>query len=292
MTISLLDWPDSLDPMSGSINYLTTLFSTTFGTSDPMLSALYSSVGGSATKDPVAELQSAQQNETQDIKVTGAQPEVQRALKQFTLAVNSAKSVTQLLANPAVMKVLLTANGMQDQIGYTALATKALTSDLTKPNSLANVLTDTRWKTMAQTYNFAANGLKTIQTPAALASIAAAYTKATWEAGEDAVAPGLAQALDFKARASTATSVDQILGDPTFRTVVTTALGIPQEIAFQSITAQEKAISTRLDVKKLQDPKFVATMAEQYLIANSGSSSAASTPDLTTLAIQGQGLLI
>jgi hypothetical protein len=279
--------------MSGSVNYLTSLFSASFGAPDPLLSALYGSGSGSATQDPVTALQSAELNETQDLKVTAAQPAVQRAVTAFTQAVNSAKSVTQLLSSPAVMNVLLTANGMQDQIGYTALATKTLTSDLSDQKSLANQLTDTRWKTLATTYNFAVNGLSSIQTPAAIASITAAYTKATWEAGEDSVAPGLSKALDFKARASTMTSVDDILGDPTIRSVVTTALGIPQQIAFQDITAQENAITTRLDVRKLQDPKFIATMAQQYLIANAGSvaASSSSSSDLTSLAIQSQGLL-
>jgi hypothetical protein len=277
--------------MSGSTSYLTSLFGATFGATDPLLNALYGSGGGAATQNPVVALRSAEQNETHDIKVTGAQRDVQQAIKQFTRAVNSAKSVTQLLANPAVMKVLLTANGMQDQIAYTALATKALTSDLSDPKSLANVLTDTRWKSMAKSFNFATNGLQAIQTPTVIATVAAGYTKAVWEAGEDAVAPGLSKALDFKARASTMTSVDQILGDRSIRSVVTTALGIPQQIAFQNLAAQENAISRRLDVTKLQDPKFVETFAQQYLIANAGSTSAASTPDLTTLAIQGQGLL-
>jgi hypothetical protein len=87
------------------------------------------------------------------------------------------------------------------------------------------------------------------------------------------------------------TSVDQILGDPSIRSVVTTALGIPKQIAFQTLRAQEKAISNRLDLAKLQDPKFVETFAKRYLIANSGSSSAESTPDLTTLSVKGMGVL-
>jgi hypothetical protein len=275
--------------MSGSANPLTTLFNTTFGAGDSLLNALYGSGSGSATQNPVVALQSAEKNETQDIKVTGARPDVKMAISQFTKAVSSAKTVAELLANPTIMKVLLTANGMQDQIGYTALATKALTSNLTDPKSLANVLTDTRWKGLATSLNLA-SGLKSIQSPAVIAAITAAYTKATWEAGEDAVAPGLSKALDFKARAASMTSVDQILGDPVIRSVVTTALGIPQQIAFQELRAQEKAISSRLDVTKLQDPKFVETFAQRYLIANSGSSSATSTPDLTTLAVQGAGL--
>jgi hypothetical protein len=278
--------------MSGSINYLTSLFSASFGPVDPLLNALYGSGSGSSTQNPVVALQSAEQNQAQDVKATGAQPAVQLAIKQFTQAVNSATSVTQMLSNPAVMNVLLTANGMSDQIGYTALATQALTSNLSDPNSLANQLTDTRWKTLAQTYNFAANGLSAIQNPAAIAAVASAYTQMTWETNEDSVTPGLSNALAFKTQASTVTSVDQILGNPTLRTVVTTALGIPEQIAFQDITAQENAISTRLDITKLQNPKFVETFVQQYLIANSGSTSASSTPDLTTLSVMGQGLVV
>ena len=197
---------------------------------------------------------------------------MQRAITAFTQAVNSAKSVTQLLSNPAVMNVLLTANGMSDQIGYTALATKALTSNLSDPNSLANSLTDTRWKTLAADLQLRR------QRPAAPSRTQRpsprsphAYTKATWEKNEDAVTPGLSNALAFKAQASTITSVDQILGNPTLRTVVTTALGIPEQIAFQNLGAQENAISTRVDIKQFQDPKFVESFTQRYLIANSGS---------------------
>jgi RNase H-fold protein (predicted Holliday junction resolvase) len=276
--------------MIGSVSYLSSLFNMAVGPSDPILGALYGN--GGASHNPVTALQSAERNQTQDIKVTGAQPQVQLAIKNFTRAVNSAKSVTQLLANPAVMNVLLTANGMRDQIGYTALATKALTSKLSDANSLVNKLTDTRWKTMAQTYNFAAGGLSAIQNTKAIASIAAAYTKATWQAGEDAVTPGLSNALAFKAQAAGITSVDQILGNPTIRAVVTTALGIPQQIAFQPLMAQENAISTRLDIKQLQNPKFVETFAQRYLIANASlASTTSTTPDLSTLAIQGRGIL-
>jgi hypothetical protein len=278
--------------MSGSLSYLTTLFSSSFGAGDSLLDAIYGIGGTGSTQDPVQALQSAETNETQDLKVTGAQPAVQQAIKQFTQAVNSATTVTQLLSNPSVMNVLLTANGMSDQIGYTALATKALTSNLSDPNSLANQLTDTRWKTLAQSYNLAADGLKAIQNPTAIASIAAAYTKATWETSEDSVTPGLSNALAFKAEASTITSVDQILGDPTLRTVVTTALGIPEQIAFQDLGAQENAITSQLNISQFQDPKFVESFVQRYLIANAGSSAASSTPDLTTLAVQGQGIVV
>ena len=88
---------------------------------------------------------------------------------------------------------------------------------------------------MAQNYNFSATGLASFQNPATIASIANLYATDTWETNQDSVTPGLSNALAFKAQASTITSVDQILGDPTMRTVVTTALGIPEQIAFQDL---------------------------------------------------------
>jgi hypothetical protein len=280
--------------MSSSLSYLTTLYSNSFGGGSSLLDTIYG-IGGSpaGSTDPVQALQSAEQNQTQDVKVTAAQPMVKASIAAFTQAVSSAKSMTQLLANPQFMNVLLTANGMSDQIGYTALATKALTSNLGDPKSLANQLTDTRWKTLAQTYNFSSTGLATFQNPATIASIASAYATATWQTSQDQVTPGLTNALAFKAQASTISSVDQILGNPTMRAVITTTLGIPQEIAFQSLNAQEKAISLRIDITQFKSPSFVESFVQRYLIANAAntSSSASSTPDLTTLAIQGQGIL-
>ena len=281
--------------MSGSLSYLSILYGDSSSGGSSLLDTIYGiGSSGAGSTDPVQALQSAEQNQTQDVKVAAAQPIVKAAVGAFTQAVSSAKSMTQLLANPQFMNVLLTANGMSDQIGYTALATKALTSNLSDPNSLANQLTDTRWKTLAQKYDFSANGLKSLQNPATIAGIANDYATASWETSQDQVTPGLSNALAFKAQASTITSVDQILGDPTMRTVVTTTLGIPEQIAFQSLDAQEKAISSRIDITQFQDPKFVESFTQRYLIANASntSSSGSSTPDITSLAIQAQGILV
>jgi hypothetical protein len=283
--------------MSTSLSYLTTLFAGSFGGGSSLLDTIYGIGTSSAgSTDPVQALQQAEQNQTQDVKITAEQPAVNVAITAFTQAVNSATSMTQLLANPAFMNVLLRANGMSDQIGYTALATQALTSNLGDPKSLANQLTDTRWKTLAQNYDFSSTGLASFQNPATIAAIANLYATDTWETNQDTVTPGLSNALAFKAQASTIASVDQILGNPMMRTVVTTALGIPEQIAFQDLNAQEQAVSTRLgDVAQFQNPTFVTSFVQKYLIANAANASASassSKPNLTTLAIQAQGLLV
>src|SRR3954453_10560668 len=128
------DNPEASAAMSvyaSTLTTLTTLYGTsTAGSGSSLLDALYglgTSSSGASRQSPVQALRQAEQNKTQLAKATAAQANVKTAIVAFTKAVNSAKSVKQLLSNPAVINVLLTANGMSDQTGYTALATKALT---------------------------------------------------------------------------------------------------------------------------------------------------------------------
>jgi hypothetical protein len=264
--------------MSGSVNlsipsYLPTLFASS-SPGDSLLATLYGNAGPTpGTMNPISALQQAKTGETSQVAVIAADPQVKRDLAQFTAALAAAKTPAQLLANPAALKVLLTANGLGDQLTYTALATKALLSDPSKPNSLASQLPDSRWLTMNKTYAFATKGLALLKDPKTIAAITSGYTEVLWRTGLDKTTPGLSNALDFQARASTITSVDQVLGDPTFRDVITTALGIPKEIAFQSITAQEQAISTRIDLTQFKDPKFVTQFTQRYLIASQQAAS-------------------
>ena len=76
--------------------------------------------------------------------------------------------------------------------------------------------------------------------------------------------------------------------------MVTTALGIPKQIAFQSLTAQETAITNRLDITKLQDPKFVKALTNQYLLAMQQNklASTGNNPDPMSVALHTGGLVV
>jgi uncharacterized protein DUF1217 len=284
--------------MDVALTYLTSLYKSGSTTgSGSLLATLYGFAGQSTAsgQNAAAALTSAEKNQTKRIEATAQQPEVKRAIDAFTKGVSSAKSVSALLADPNVMRVLLTANGLADQMSYTALARRALQSDLNDPKSLANTLSDTRWKSVAQTYDFAAKGLGVIQKPEVISAVADAYAEVVWRQSLDATTPGLSNALTFRAEAAKFTSADQILGDPVMRKVVTTALGIPLQIAFQPLEAQERAITSKLDVSKLQDPKFVENFAQRYLLAANGSGTNGSTTtstDLSTLAVKSRGLIV
>lgn len=265
--------------------------SSLFGSDPSLLATAYGLNGNAGSgQSPIIALATAERDQARDIKRTAAEPEVARAIKTFTAAVKGATDVRQLLANPGAMRVLLIANGLGDQANFTALARKALMSNPADPKSVVNQLTDLRWKPVVKTYQFATKGLSVIKDPKVIDTVAGAFAEFSWRQSLEKSTPGLSKALTFRAQAAKFTSADQILGDAVMRDVVTTALGIPKQIAFQPLEAQEKAITTRLDIKKLQDPKFVENFTKRYLM--NVTADAATTPDLTTLATRLRGLVV
>lgn len=275
-------------------SYLTSLLSGS--TQSSMTSLILSAADGGAvtsTANPLTALSRAEQDQTQEIAATAKEPQVQRAIQAFTTAVQNATTPQQLLSNPQALNVLLTANGLGDQVGYTALATQTLLSNINDSNSLVNQLGNSSWTSAVQTYDFANKGLSVIQNPQVIQTITNAYAQITWYQSLDATTPGLSDALTFRGEASSITSVDQILGDPVMRNVVTTALGIPEQIAFQPLEAQEKAISSRLDISKFQNPQFVESFTQRYLLAaqQQAAQSSSTSSTLEALAVRAEGVI-
>jgi hypothetical protein len=89
------------------------------------------------------------------------------------------------------------------------------------------------------------------------------------------------------------TNATQILGNSVMRSVVTTALGLPPQIAYQSLNAQEQAITSRIDISKFQDPHFVQTFADRFLAVKQATSQsgAGRSSSLVALAAQAQGIV-
>ena len=69
--------------------------------------------------------------------------------------------------------------------------------------------------------------------------------------------------------------------------MVTTALGIPKEIAYQSLDAQAKAITDHVDITKFKSSNFVEQFTRRYLVAKATDTS---TQSSTTT--QNSGLLV
>jgi hypothetical protein len=245
-------------------SYLPALFGPT--SRGPSLLAAVNSYA-SEPVDPVVALDQAMVNQTSQIAVISADPRVKHDVVHFARALLTATSPAQLLADPVALKVLLTANGLGDQATNNSLATRVLLEDASQANSLVNHLSDPRWLAVNKTYAFATNGLAGLRDPPAVAAVTDRYAEVVWRASLDQETPGLANAVDFVRRASSITSADQIVDDPTLRMVVMTALGLSNATTPGTRSARSQAVRSRLDVASFGDPTFVRDFARRYLIA-------------------------
>lgn len=221
-----------------------------------------------------AALKQAEANEEKLLASLRKDPVIQRELARYEKVAKAAASIDDVMKDPIARKVFLTANGLASQVDYVGLATRALNSDLTDEKSLANQLagTNAAWRETVLAYNFHALGVTIIQTTNALRDIADNYVAEKRLDRLDEQLPGLGSAILFKRVAASLDTSTKILGSGIGREVITIALGLPSQLAVQSIEAQEKAIEQRLDPKKLSEPAYVDRLVQRYLIALNGGS--------------------
>lgn len=243
---------------------------TSTGGGTDILSILYGGGTGTSTASPtgspLTDLKLARAKEKEDVAKEAKTAPVARDIKAFKDGVAKARTIQDALSNPNVMKVLLTANNLSKYIQYPAAAKKALLSDPSKSDSLANRLGDSTLRNAAKSFNFAKNGLDALKKSGVIDSLSNGYAEVRWRESLESATPGLSNAMTFLNQAKSIKTADDILGDTVNRDVVLTALGVPREIAFQNLEAQEKAVSSRVDMAKFQDPKFVAKLTNQYLL--------------------------
>ncbi|MEI6159102.1 MAG: DUF1217 domain-containing protein [Roseococcus sp.] len=211
------------------------------------------------------------------------EPQQKRAMEQFKRAVDRAPDVKTALRDPRVLQVITTALGIPEGANQVGLATRVLLSDLKDSTSLANRLGDKRWRSAAETLDLAARGIQALRDPQLQAGLADGLRRAQWNRNLEQEQPGLGDAVLFKEHATAVDSnIYAVLGDPIIRRVVTGALGLPPEIAIQSVETQARAVRARLDITKLEDPKEVQRLAERYLMNRANENTGTNLSNLLT----------
>ena len=192
-------------------------------------------------------------------------PQIQRKLAAFELAVGKARDLEAALKDPRVLAVLLPAMGLGDQLDFPGLARRVLTADPADTKSLLNQLSDGRWKDAVTALDLKGRGIAALRDPANIARFDKGLRSLQWRQSLDQTNAGISDALYFKQVAANVTTTYGLLGNAVLRRVVTGALGLPQELALQSVEAQSRAIDKRLPIGDLRNPKKVERLIERYL---------------------------
>lgn len=201
-------------------------------------------------------------------------PTFNRDMQRFERAIRDAPDARAIARDPTVQRILATVVGLTGQIAESrGLMERVLLSDTSDPNSVAQRLgrSNPQLLRLAQVLDLGGSGVTRAKSDENIAAIRAAYAENLNRRNLDQTTPGLAAALSFVERAQSARTAIDVLADPALREVVTRSLGLPAQLALQSVEAQARAIEARLDVSRLRDPRFVEQFAQRYLTVVNGS---------------------
>ncbi|MCM0019960.1 MAG: DUF1217 domain-containing protein [Tagaea sp.] len=194
---------------------------------------------------------------------------VENAHANFETAVRGMKSTDELFEakNYRALEYVLTAYGLQSEIGNTGKLKRVLDSDLADENSLANRMDDQRFRDMAAALDFKNGGLSNLKDDGIRGGIRARYEREAYRVDLGAQNPALRQAEYFKNNIANVSDIYGVLGDRTFREVVQKVAGIPPEVAYQGVEAQARVFEKHFDTSKADDPAYIERFVQRFLAA-------------------------
>ncbi len=147
-------------------------------------------------------------------------------------------------------------------------------SDPNNKSSVANQLSGTNSKFLSADQTLLLNqGLSNLQDPSTIQALITNFQSNTFEQGVATTDQNVANARYFaknianavKSASTSTNAVYAILGDSVMRTVVTTALGFPKQLAVLPVADQAAEVSKRLNVQQFSNPTFVSQFVTRYL---------------------------
>lgn len=191
-------------------------------------------------------------------------PEVARESEYYLSKIGSIKSVDDFMADSRIYNFALKAHGLEDMAYAKAFIRKVLTEGTDSAEDFANKLSDSRYKDLAASLNFAGLGAAATAVDRAQKGVVDKFQRQTLEedAGEENM--GVRLALYFERTAPTIKSGMEILADDALSEVVRTTLSLPDEIIGADIDRQSKYIEEAINIKDFQDPTKVGKFLERF----------------------------
>jgi hypothetical protein len=193
------------------------------------------------------------------------QPTIQKDVAYFLDKAPKVKTVDEFLSDRRLMKVALTAFGLEDEMQYLGRMRKVLSESLTKPDALANKLADPRFKAIAKAFMFGDIGVGNLKLNFFRNEVIDGFLTNGFEKFLGEQNPALREAEYFRRKIGEVENTYNILGDRVLRSVVVTTFGLPDAIALQSIEKQKALIDARVKIKDLKDPAFVEKFIQRFL---------------------------
>jgi hypothetical protein len=212
---------------------------------------------------------------------TAQSPAVEREAAYYLENIGKVRSVDDLMADDRLYRFATEAFGLGDMSYAKAFIRKVLEEGVDDRSSLANRLSDGRYREFAEAFNFARYGATTTTFGRTQQGTVDRYVRQALEEDAGRQNEGVRLALYFERKAASIDSPMDILADPALLKVVQVATGLSPLTAAADIDRQAAMISARLDVDELQEPdklaRFLARFTSMWELENRPQAAAAPT---------------
>ena len=217
------------------------------------------------------------QDLTKSLARTAAKPDVQRDKEYYEANIGKVRTVDEFLNDRRLFGYAMKAHGLEDMTYAKAFMKKVLESDLSKADSFARKLIDTRYIAFARAFSFSIDGTVKSATPfvqsdAQIDDTVGLYTEHRVRQG----AAAAAEVQYYQTQLTTMTSVDQLVNNERLFAYTLTAFGLDPTIASET-TIRNVLTSDLSDpdsvANTLGDIRYVA-LAAAFNFESDGSVAA------------------
>ncbi|QRM54224.1 DUF1217 domain-containing protein [Sinorhizobium sp. BG8] len=192
------------------------------------------------------------------------QPDVKRESEYYLSKIGSIKTIDEFFADTRVYNYAMKAHGLEDMAYAKAFMRKVLTEGVDNDDAFANKLSDSRYKDLVESLNFARNGEAATAFDRAQKGVVEKFNRQTLEVEAGEENSGVRLALYFERMASSITSGYSIIADDALSQVVRTVLQLPDAFAASDVDRQSAYYEEELDLADFQDTTKVAAFLERF----------------------------
>ena len=201
---------------------------------------------------------------------------LKREIAYFEENIASVTSAADLVADRRLLKVALSAFGLETEIDKKAFIRKILDEGTTAEGALATRLTDPAWRKFSAAFGFGDAGARTAEAGFA-GSIVSAYKTRAFEVAVGETDDSMRLALNFRREIASLAAGEggswfSILGSKPLRQVVETAFGLPAAFSQIDIDKQAATLKDRCDrllgsdsLTVFQDEAVVGKLIDRFL---------------------------
>ncbi|SNY92167.1 Protein of unknown function [Cohaesibacter sp. ES.047] len=203
-------------------------------------------------------------NMSKSLDTVRKDPLVDRLSEKYLDKIRDIKTIDEFIEDYDVFSYAMKAYGLEDMTYAKAYMHKVLEEGISSDDAFANKITDERFRTFAEAFNFEQFGEATTSFEEVQQGVVDKYVRQSLEDQEGEENAGVQLGLYFQRKASEIKNPLELLADPALAEVARTLAGIPNEAAGADLDVQAAMIEERIDIEDLQDPDKVKELLVRF----------------------------